>query len=70
VNTAATYIVLSSGADLAAHLSTQSYAKPEFIGPQNRHDENHPDTIIKDFRALHDDTQDATHHVPIFNAMR
>jgi len=37
-NSAATCQVLSSGADLAAPLSSQSYAKPEFTGPQNRHD--------------------------------
>jgi hypothetical protein len=30
--------VLPSGADLAAPLGSQSYAKPEFMGPQNRRD--------------------------------
>jgi len=37
-NSAATCKVLPSGADLAAPLSSQSYAKPEFMGPQNRRD--------------------------------
>jgi len=55
--------VLPSGADLAAPLSSQSYAKPEFMGPQNRGDGKHTDGMIKDFKALLDDTQDATHHV-------
>jgi hypothetical protein len=43
--------VLQSGADLAAPLGSQSYAKPEFVGPQNRRDGKHPVTMIKDFRA-------------------
>ena len=34
-NSAAACNVLPSGADLAAPLSHQSYAKPEFMGPQN-----------------------------------
>jgi hypothetical protein len=37
-NRAATGIVFLSGADLAAPLSSQYYAKPEFMGPQNRSD--------------------------------
>jgi hypothetical protein len=59
-DSAAASKVPPSGADLAAHLSPQSYAKPEFMGPQNRHDGKHPDAIIKDMRALLDNTQDAT----------
>jgi len=51
-NSAATCKVLPSGADLAAPLSPQSYAKPESIGPQNRRDGKHPDAMIQDFRAL------------------
>jgi hypothetical protein len=35
---AATCKVLPSGADLAALLGSQSYAKPEFSGPHNRRD--------------------------------
>jgi hypothetical protein len=35
-NSAAACTVLPSGANLAAPLSPQSYAKPEFMGPQNR----------------------------------
>jgi len=41
--------------------------KPEFLGPQNRHDGKHPDAMIKDFRALLDNTQDATHHMAIYS---
>jgi len=47
----ATSKVFPSGADLAAPLSSQSYAMPKFMGPQNRWDGKHPDAIIKDFRA-------------------
>jgi len=66
-NSAAPCKVLPSGADLAAPLSSQSYAKPEFMGPQNRRDGKHPDAIIKDFRELLDNTQDATHRVAIYS---
>jgi len=59
--------VLPSGADLAAPLSSQSYVKPEFMGPQNPCDGKHPDAMIKDFRALLDNTQNATRHVILFN---
>jgi len=69
-NSAGTCKVLPSGDDLAAPLSSQSYAKPEFIEPQNRHDGKHPDAMIKDFRALRDNTQHATHHVTIYNGLR
>ena len=65
-NSSATCLVLSSGADLAAPLSPQSYAKPEFMGPQNRRDGKHPDTTNNDFRALLDNTQDATHRLAIY----
>jgi len=68
-NSAATCKVLPSSADLAAPLSSQSYAKPEFMGPQNHRDGKHPDAMIKDFRALLDNTQDATHRVTIYNGM-
>ena len=40
------------------------------MGPQNCPDEKHPDAMIKDFRALLDNTQDATHHVTIYNSTR
>ena len=43
--------VLPSGADLAAPLSPQTYAQPQFMGLQNRCDGKHPDTMIQDFRA-------------------
>jgi len=59
--------MLPSGADLAAPLSSQSYAKPEFMGPQNRCDGKHPDAMIKDFRALLDNTEGATHRVAIYS---
>jgi len=66
-NSAAACKVLPSGADLAASLGSQSYAKPEFMGPQNHRDGKHPDAMIKDFRALLDNTQDATHCVTIYS---
>jgi len=69
-NSAATCKVLSSSADWAATLSSQPYAKPEFLGPQNRHDGKHPDTMIKDFRALLDNTQDAMDSVTSNNGTR
>jgi hypothetical protein len=37
-NSTAAWNVLPSGADLAAPQGSQSYAKPEFMGPQNCHD--------------------------------
>jgi len=37
------------------------------MGPQNRRDRKHPDALIKDFRALLDNTQDATHRVAIYS---
>jgi len=66
-NSAATRKVLPYSADLAASLGSQSYAKPEFMGPQNRRDGKHPDAMIKDFRALLDNTQDTMHHVAIYS---
>ena len=51
-------------------LSPQSYAKPEFMRTQNCHDGKHPDAMIKDFRALLDNTQDATHRVAIYSGTR
>jgi len=66
-NCAATCKVLPSGADMAAPLSSQSYPKPEFMGPQNHRDGNHPDAMLKDFRALLDNMPDATHRVTIYN---
>jgi hypothetical protein len=48
-------------------MSPHSYAKPEFMGPQNRRDGKHPDVIITDFRALLDNTRDATHRVAIYS---
>jgi hypothetical protein len=37
------------------------------MGPQNRRDGQHPDAIIKDFRALLDNTQDSTDRVAIYS---
>jgi hypothetical protein len=70
VNSAAVCKVFSSGADLAAPLSSQSYAKPEIMGPQNRRDGQHPDGMITDFRALLDNTQDTMHRVVIYSITR
>ena len=69
-NRAATCKVLISGADLAAPLSSQSNAKPEFMGPQNCHNGKYPDAMIKDFRALLNNTLEATHHIEIYNSTR
>jgi len=59
--------VVPSGADLAARLGSQSYAKPELMGPHNRRDGKYPDAMIKDFSALLDNTQDAMHCVAIYS---
>jgi len=67
-SSAAACKVLPAGADLAAPLGSQSYAKPKFMGPQNRHDAKHPDAMLKDFRALLDNTQDTTHRVAIYSS--
>jgi len=40
------------------------------MGPQNRRNGKHPDAMIKDFRALLDNRQDATHRVTIYNSTR
>jgi len=68
-NSAATCKVLPSGADLAASLSSQSYMKSKFMGPQTRRDGKHSDAMIHDFRALLDNTQVAIHRVTIYNGM-
>ena len=70
MNGAAPCKVLPSGAELAAPMSPQSYAKPELMGPQNRRDGQHSDAIIKDFSTLLDNTQDSTHSVAIFSGTR
>jgi len=66
-NSAAALQVLSSSADLPAPLSSQSYAKPEFMGPQNCRAGKHPDTMIIHFRELLSNTPDATHCVAIYS---
>jgi hypothetical protein len=40
------------------------------MGPQNSHDGKYPDTMIKDFRALLDNIQGATHPVAIYSGTR
>jgi len=40
------------------------------MGPQNHHDGMHPDIMIKDLRALLDNTQDATHRGAIYSGTR
>jgi len=66
-NSAAACKVLPSGADPAAPLGSQSYAKPQFMGPQNCHDGKHHEAMIKDFRALLDNTQAPMHCVAIYS---
>ena len=69
-NSAAACKVLPSITEMAAPLIHQSYAKPEFVAPQNRRVGIHSDAMINDFRALIDNTQDATHHVAIYSSTR
>jgi len=69
-NSAAACKVLPSSADRAAPLSPQLYAKPEFMKPQTRHNEKNPGTVIKDFRALLENMQDATHRQAIYRVTR
>jgi hypothetical protein len=69
-NSAAACKVLPSGADLAAPLGSQSYAKTEFMQPQNRCDGKHPDAMIKDFGALCDTTSEATHCATLYSGIR
>jgi len=40
------------------------------MGPQKPRDGKHPDATIKDFRALLDNTQDATHRVAVYSGTR
>jgi len=40
------------------------------MGPQNRSDGMHPDTMIKDFRALPDNTPDSMNRVAIYSGTR
>jgi hypothetical protein len=37
------------------------------MGPQNRRDGTHPDAMIKDFRALVNNTEDAMHRAAIYS---
>jgi len=69
-NSATACKVLPAAGDLAAPLGPQSSAKPEFMRPQNCRDGKHPDPMIKDFRALLDTTQGATHRVAIYSGTR
>ena len=66
-NSAVACKVFPSGADLAGPLSSQSCAKPELMGPQNRHYGQHPDTMIKALGALLENTQNAMHDVAIYS---
>jgi hypothetical protein len=66
-NSATTCKVLASGTCLAAPLRFQSEEKPKFIISQNRRDGEHLDAMIEAFRALHENTQEATHCVTIYN---
>jgi len=69
-NSAAAFKVLPSGADLAAPLSLQSYAKSEFRGPQNCCGWKHPDAMMNNFRALLDNTQNATHRMVVYSGTK
>jgi hypothetical protein len=65
-NSAHACIVLRSGANLAAPLGSQSYAWPQFMGPNNRRDGNHPDAMIKESRALLDHSHNTTHRLAVY----
>jgi hypothetical protein len=67
-HSAAARKVFPSGHDLAAALGSQSFAKPEFMGLQNRHDGKYSDAMMKDFRASLRNTQDATHSEAIYSS--
>ena len=69
-NSAAASKVFPSGPDQPAILSSQSYMKPEFMGPQNRRDEKHPDVMINESRALLDNTKDETHRAALYSGTR
>jgi hypothetical protein len=69
-NSAAACKVLPSGADPATPLISQSYVKPEFMGPQNHQNGKNPDAMIKDFRRLLDKTYDTMHLVAIYSGTR
>jgi hypothetical protein len=69
-NIAAACKVLPSGAHLATPPGSKDYAKPEFMGPRNHCDVHHPDAIIKDFRALPDNTQGGMHSLAIYTGTR
>jgi hypothetical protein len=69
-NSAAASNVFPSSADLAAPLSSQSYAKRRFMWPQNRRDGKHSDSGVNDVTAFLDNTPDASHHAPIYSGTR
>jgi hypothetical protein len=69
-HSAGTSKVYPSGADLAASMSSQSYAKPQFMGPHNSHNGKNLDTMMKDFRVLLDDTQNETHHMAVYSSLQ
>jgi hypothetical protein len=65
VNSAASFKVLPSRGAVASPLSSQSYVKPKFRRPQTHPYGKHPDPMIKHFRALLHNSQDATHRMAI-----
>ena len=64
-NSTAACNVLHSGSDLAAPVGSQSYARPEFMGPQNRCNGKNHDAMITIFGTFLDNAEDATHHAAI-----
>jgi len=68
-NSAAACKGLPSSGDLAAPLTSQWYAKPEIMGPQNCRDRQSPDAMIKDFGVLLDNMQDAMHCMAKYSGM-
>jgi hypothetical protein len=65
-NSAGAFNVFPSGAELAAPLRSQSYAKAEFMGLHNRYNGKHPNTMIEIFSVLLNNTQDEIHRAVIY----
>jgi len=58
---------LPSGADFASPLPSQSYVNHKFMGPQIYPDGKHPDTMIRDFRAILHTTEETKHRMVIIS---
>jgi len=61
---------LPPDADLAAPLSSQLWAKPEFMVPETYNDGKHPDAMNKDITVVLDNRQDTSHCIPMCSGTR